>query len=94
MARKEENTLAGWNDIIKKQGEQAKANNPQKKKVGDSTMITGGAEITPKVTVKKFEMPASMNDGDDTLLIEQSGQAVHLSPGTMETILDWYYGRR
>ena len=63
------------------------------KAVGESTMITGGAEITPKVTVKKFEMPASLHNGDDTLLIEQSGQAVHLSPDTMQAILDWYYGR-
>lgn len=60
------------------------------KKVGDSCSFTGGAEETPKVTVEQYRKPGSMQDGDLTLKIEQNGQTVCLSPGTMLDILTWF----
>lgn len=63
-----------------------------RKIVGDSVAITGGAEVTPTVTVQRFVMPGSINNGNITLRIDQYGRYVYLSPETMRDILKWYEG--
>ena len=60
------------------------------KKVGDSSLFTGGAEKTPSVTVCRYYAPSSMNDGRKILQIEQDGAMISVSPETMKSILDWY----
>jgi len=60
------------------------------KKIGDSCSFTGGAEETPKITVQRYRKPGSLQGGDLTLKIEQNGQTVCLSPGTMLDILAWF----
>jgi len=59
------------------------------RKIGDSMMFTGGAEPAPKVTVGHYPV-AGMHYGDPTLIIDQDGNTILLSPGTMQAILDWY----
>lgn len=56
----------------------------------DKMSFSGGAEATPTVEVVKFRCPGSMNNGDRTLIIEQAGESVMISPGTLQAILDWY----
>ncbi len=60
------------------------------KKVGDSCSFTGGAEETSNVTVEQYRNPGSMRYGDLTLKIEQNGQTVYLSAGTMLDIQAWF----
>ena len=60
------------------------------KKVGDSCSFTGGAEETPKITVERYRKPGSLQSGALTLKVEQNGQTVYLSPGTMLDILTWW----
>jgi len=60
------------------------------KELGEGVLFTGGAELTPEVTVVPFHSPGSLNHGRKTLMIAQGKNAVTLSPETMESILEWY----
>ncbi len=60
------------------------------KNIHDKMIFTGGAEVSPTVQVVKFRCPGSMNDGDRSLIIEQNGESVMVSPKTLQAILDWY----
>jgi len=61
------------------------------RQVGDMMSFSGGAEVTPTVTVQRFVMPGSFHNGDVNFRIHnQAGQTIHLSPETMKAILEWY----
>ncbi len=73
-----------------------------KRKVNESMHFTGGAELTPQVTVGKFFCPGSMNHGETNLQINQecymtngdgirtiTNQSVSLSIETMKAIIAW-----
>lgn len=64
------------------------------RKIGETIVITGGAEISPQVTVTQHYMPGSLNNGDKSFEIVQetfrgSVQTVILSPQTIEAVLKW-----
>jgi hypothetical protein len=52
--------------------------------------FTGGAEVTPTVSVVHFRCPGSLNNNQPSLRIEQEDQAVTVSPETLRAILKWY----
>ena len=59
------------------------------KKLGETMMFTGGAEITPKVKVVRSSHLGC--EHEQVLDIEQGmGGIVNISPDTLRAILKWY----
>ena len=63
-----------------------------KRLVNECMSFTGGAEPTPTVTVVRYRCPGNLNNGEPSLLIEQGGRTVMVSPETLTAILNWYQG--
>ena len=62
------------------------------RQVGDTMSFSGGAEVTPTVTVQRFVMPGSLHHADVNFRIHQGDRYIYLSPETMKAILEWYGG--